>query len=81
MMTMMMKKLLLLLLVNNVIDDGILVSLLTKLAYGPAKVLNVNSACCLQRSSPSRSKSGVGVRWSGGGAHGEPALILEPSLS
>jgi hypothetical protein len=65
MMMMMMMKLLLL--VNNVIDDGILVSLLTKLTHGPAKILNVNSACCLQRSSPSRSKSGVGVRWCAGG--------------
>jgi hypothetical protein len=59
-MMMTMKKLLLL--VNNVIDDGILVSLLKKLTHGPAKILNINSACCLQRSSPSRSRSGVGVR-------------------
>jgi hypothetical protein len=41
----MMMTMKLLLLVNNVIDDGILVSLLTKLTHGPAKILNVNSAC------------------------------------
>jgi hypothetical protein len=79
----MMMSMKLLLLVNNVMDDGILVSLLTKLTHAPAKILNVNSACCLQRSSPSRSRSGVGVRWcvEGGVGQGEPALILEPSPS